>query len=218
MSQAQFLPTASPFQFNDFPIRTQVEDGQLWFAAKDVCAALSIVWNGKTLAAIPDGWQRMRRFLTLRRGEQNIRAISEPAVYKLAFRSNKPEADAFTNWIASEVVPAIRKTGKYEDTPKKKALGRGIKALPEAAPVLTFPDDMEVGRKDAMRRIQKIIWQLHAAMDVTRMFTHPKGRIPMGTGCYDIMLNLYRVADANLVGAYNALEAGYNLGSEMGWR
>ena len=58
-----------------------------------------------------------------------MRVISEPAVYKLAFRSNKPEADAFTNWVASEVLPAIRKTGKYEAKPGKKALGRGIKAL-----------------------------------------------------------------------------------------
>ncbi|OIO03169.1 MAG: hypothetical protein AUJ49_05040 [Desulfovibrionaceae bacterium CG1_02_65_16] len=43
--------------------------------------------------------------------------IAEPAVYKLAFRSNKPEADAFTNWVASEVLPAIRKTGQYAAKP-----------------------------------------------------------------------------------------------------
>lgn len=133
MSQAQLLPTAapsdSPFQFKSFPIRTQVEGNQLWFAAKDVCAALGIGWNGTTLSAIPDEWQSMRKFRTLRRGEQRIRSINEPAVYKLAFRSNKPEADAFTNWVASEVLPAIRKTGKYEVKPGKKTLGRGIKAL-----------------------------------------------------------------------------------------
>lgn len=45
---------------------------------------------------------------------RNLIFISEPAVYKLAFRSNKPEADAFTNWVASEVLPSIRKSGKYE--------------------------------------------------------------------------------------------------------
>ena len=67
-----------------------------------------------------------------------MRVISEPAVYKLAFRSNKPEADTFTNWVASEVLPSIRKTGKYETTPQKKALGRGIKALPEGKPVHVF--------------------------------------------------------------------------------
>lgn len=116
MNAAQNLPVShsSPFQFNNLPIRTQVEENNLWFAAKDVCAALGIGWNGTTLSAIPDGWQSMRKFRTLRRGDQNIRSINEPAVYKLAFRSNKPEADAFTNWVASEVIPSIRKTGKYE--------------------------------------------------------------------------------------------------------
>lgn len=140
MSQAQLLPTASPFQFNDFPIRTQVEGDQLWFAAKDVCAALDITWTGHSLASIPDDWQRVVKLTTLRRGAQGLRVISEPAVYKLAFRSNKPEADAFTNWIASEVVPAIRKTGKYEakPAPRKKALGRGVTALPESKPVHVF--------------------------------------------------------------------------------
>jgi prophage antirepressor-like protein len=39
--------------------------------------------------------------------------INESAVYKMAFRSRKPEAEQFTDWIAGEVIPQIRKTGKY---------------------------------------------------------------------------------------------------------
>ena len=116
MSQADFLPEAapvSPFQFQNCPIRTQLEGDTLWFAARDVCSALNIDWSGKTLSAIPKDWQGMGRFPTPS-GHQQLRAIIEPAVYKLAFRSNKPEADAFTNWIASEVVPSIRQTGRYE--------------------------------------------------------------------------------------------------------
>lgn len=148
MSQAQLLPTASPFQFKGFPIRTQVEDDQIWFAAKDVCAALGISWCGTSLSAIPKEWQSMGKLPTLSKqgmwrnhtpnGNQTLRLINEPALYKLAFRSNKPEADVFTNWVASEVLPAIRKTGKYEAAPKKKSLGRGIKPLPAAMPVHIF--------------------------------------------------------------------------------
>ena len=40
-----------------------------------------------------------------------MQVIKEGAVYKLAFSSNKPEAERFTNWIAGEVIPQIRKTG-----------------------------------------------------------------------------------------------------------
>lgn len=43
----------------------------------------------------------------------NTVVISEAAMYKFAFRSNKPDADAFTNWVASDVLSAIRKTGSY---------------------------------------------------------------------------------------------------------
>lgn len=46
--------------------------------------------------------------------------ITEAAVYKLAFRSNKPEAERFTDWVAEEVIPQIRKTGHY--TPQQKGI------------------------------------------------------------------------------------------------
>lgn len=39
--------------------------------------------------------------------------VNEAGLYKLAFRSNKPEADRFVNWVASDVLPSIRRTGSY---------------------------------------------------------------------------------------------------------
>ena len=143
MSQAELLPEVapvSPFQFQEHPIRIQLDGETLWFVAKDVCAALGIVWksgkgagNSGSLAAIPAEWQGMRNFLTPSSGtrgggKQSLKSITEPAVYKLAFRSNKPEADAFTNWIASEVLPSIRKTGKFEATPDASALPASLQS------------------------------------------------------------------------------------------
>ncbi len=111
-----------PFVFQDHQIRTVAIDDAPWFVAKDVCAALTIPWRGDTLATVQADWKGMRSFRTPSSGKrgggaQRLAIISEPAVYKLAFRSNKPEADAFTNWVASEVLPAIRKTGQYAATP-----------------------------------------------------------------------------------------------------
>jgi hypothetical protein len=40
--------------------------------------------------------------------------INEPGLYSLIIRSHKPEAKKFKRWITHEVLPAIRKTGKYE--------------------------------------------------------------------------------------------------------
>ena len=297
MNTAQNLPVSSSlFQFNSLPIRTQIEGSQVWFAAKDVCAALGIMWTGHSLSAIPADWQRVVKLTTHRRGTQGLRAINEPAVYKLAFRSNKPEADAFTNWVASEVIPSIRKTGKYEaslphgDTltateqaqlqaivqakagmvpadmqrkafaemwtrfnrhfriaryaqlpPAKMGeaveylVGMEVKAAVAALPsgkqelaespiqariLDQFPKDMGTGRKQALKKIEGILKDFYGLRDTVRLFTHPGGyscgRSMDEKDRYDILLNLYRAADANLAAAYNALEAGYRMGREIG--
>lgn len=39
--------------------------------------------------------------------------LTENGVYKLVFKSHKPNAEKFTDWIADEVLPEIRKTGSY---------------------------------------------------------------------------------------------------------
>lgn len=40
--------------------------------------------------------------------------ISEPGLYALVTRSKKPEAIKFTKWIYEEVVPSLRRTGRYD--------------------------------------------------------------------------------------------------------
>lgn len=99
-------------------IRSEVINGEPWFVAKDIASALDISWNGKTLSSIPKEWQGMRKFHTpcgeyQGGGEQLLTVINESAMYKLVFRSNKPEADRFVNWVAGEVLPSIRRTGTY---------------------------------------------------------------------------------------------------------
>ena len=52
--------------------------------------------------------------------------LTESGVYKLVFKSHKPNAEKFTDWIADEVLPTLRKTGSYEmpkqNKPKKEKL------------------------------------------------------------------------------------------------
>lgn len=45
--------------------------------------------------------------------------LTESGVYKLVFRSNKPKAEKFTDWVTDEVLPAIRKEGAYIKPSKK---------------------------------------------------------------------------------------------------
>ena len=46
-------------------------------------------------------------------GPQEMTIINESGLYSLILTSRKPEAKKFKKWVTSEVLPAIRKTGKY---------------------------------------------------------------------------------------------------------
>ena len=131
------------FNFKKNPIRTiQREDFSIWFVAKDVAVSLEIYWGSHTLDRIPARWRGTVKLTTPLKNqhgnqgfmENDTTIISEPAVYKLAFRSNKPEADEFTNWVASEVLPAIRTTGQYSiDEPAPKNQGHTPEQIAQAA-------------------------------------------------------------------------------------
>ena len=51
-------------------------------------------------------------------------AVNESGLYALIFKSRKPEAKTFRKWVTSEVLPALRKTGKYDmsQTPRYNTL------------------------------------------------------------------------------------------------
>jgi prophage antirepressor-like protein len=110
------VPTANsvtPFLFKNDEVRTAIaEDGQVWFCAKDVCRVLNLTWSGSTLQKLPKKWVAMLRHDTPG-GVQEVAFVNEPGVFKLIFRSTKPEAEKFANWVCEEVLPSLRKHGSF---------------------------------------------------------------------------------------------------------
>ena len=103
------------FNFEATEVRTIADpEFGIMFCAKDVCEAVGIKWIGakSTLGNIPEHWKGYGKLHTPR-GEQEGVFITEPAMYRLIFRSNKPSAIAFTNWVCEEVLPTIHKQGFY---------------------------------------------------------------------------------------------------------
>ncbi|MBE9054288.1 hypothetical protein IQ243_28630 [Nostocales cyanobacterium LEGE 11386] len=47
-------------------------------------------------------------------GEQEMLTVTEPGLYRLIFKSRKPVAKRFQRWVFHEVLPSLRRTGKYE--------------------------------------------------------------------------------------------------------
>lgn len=108
-------PLANPFNFHCHNIRCAVDDlGNPWFCATDVFETLDISWKGSgtSLRNLPQEWV-CTLYLRGQRGSGEVVFVSEPALYRLAFRSNKPQAVEFTNWVCAEVLPAIRRHGHY---------------------------------------------------------------------------------------------------------
>lgn len=94
-------------------VRVVEKDGEPWFVAKDVCVCLDISNSRDALTTLDDD-EKGVAIADTPGGPQEMQTVSESGFYTLVFKSRKPEAKAFRKWVTSEVIPAIRKTGKYE--------------------------------------------------------------------------------------------------------
>jgi prophage antirepressor-like protein len=100
------------FNYSENHVRTVLKDGQPYFVAKDICEILEIGNVTDAVKRLSDSMKGVDSIETLG-GKQEVNVITEAGVYKLVFTSRKPEAEKFTDWIASEVLPSIRKHGIY---------------------------------------------------------------------------------------------------------
>jgi len=53
-------------------------------------------------------------FVDINHAHFNFDVVKEVGLYKLLLTSNTPEAIEFQQWVCGEVLPSIRKTGKYD--------------------------------------------------------------------------------------------------------
>lgn len=95
-------------------------DGQVLFNPKHVAEILGIAdvksstrnFNDKQLVKLTNPKVHDMHFRKLHNTGENF--LTESGVYKLIFRSHKPEAERFSDWVTDEVLPSIRKTGIYQ--------------------------------------------------------------------------------------------------------
>lgn len=87
-------------------------DGQPWFIASDVAAALEYSQT-QGLTRLVDDEDKNSAIIQNGCNYQNQSLINESGLYTAVIGSNKPEAKRFKRWITAEVLPEIRKTGSY---------------------------------------------------------------------------------------------------------
>ena len=100
-----------PYQFENQEVRViPDENGEMWFVAADVCSALNV--STEQTRRLDDDEKGLRSMQTPG-GPQEMTVVNESGLYNLILGSRKPQAKAFKRWVTHDVLPAIRRTGRY---------------------------------------------------------------------------------------------------------
>ena len=114
MHSAQVIP----FKFETREVRTLLIEDQPWFVASDVAQAL-LYSEAKDMTRNLDDDEKGRQIVPTLGGDQEMLVINESGLYSAILRSRKAEAKRFKKWVTAEVLPAIRKHGRYDDEENK---------------------------------------------------------------------------------------------------
>ena len=119
----------STYNFESHSIRTIAINNEPWFVAVDVCNALDIANSRDALLKLDED-EKTTVGLTdsqAGNGAQSLSLVSESGMYTLILRCRDAVKKGsvphrFRKWVTAEVLPQIRRTGKYQVQPKQIAL------------------------------------------------------------------------------------------------
>ena len=118
-NQVQF----SAFTFKSNSVRVITDKNQEpWFCGTDVCDILGYSNSRDAISKHCKAGGVAKRYTPTKSADQEMTFINEPNLYRLIIKSRKPEAEPFEAWVFEEVLPQIRKTGKYQLQPQQLAL------------------------------------------------------------------------------------------------
>ena len=101
------------FKFENKEIRLSGSYNEPLFVAKDICDVLELSNITNSLRNIPEKWMTLQNVKSSY-NSQNMIFLTEPAVYKLIMRSNKPIAQKFQEVVCEEILPSLRRKGEYK--------------------------------------------------------------------------------------------------------
>lgn len=141
--------------YQEKPVRMQVIDGQPWFVAKDICDILGITNVSQALTSIDIDEKKDITTNDAVGRNQAVRGVNESGMYALIFQSRKPAAREFRKWVTSEVLPSIRRYGRYVavGSPERLRFEAGLARkeraewLRSVGSCLTFTDYRVIARR-----------------------------------------------------------------------
>ena len=106
-------------------IRTVTIDGEPWFCLADICRALELGNVSQVKTRLNQDGVITNEVIDSIGRKQIANFVNEPNMYRLIFQSRKESAERFTDWVTTEILPSIRRTGSYEMeqySPEMKAI------------------------------------------------------------------------------------------------
>ena len=154
----------STYNFESHSIRTIAIKNEPWFVAVDVCNALNIANSRDALLKLDED-EKTTVGLTdsqAGNGAQSLSLVSESGMYTLILRCRDAVKKGsvphrFRKWVTAEVLPQIRRTGKYQVQPKQIA-------LPEPEKKFTF--------EFTEHELQQLVWLWFAFKRGVGTFQH----------------------------------------------
>ena len=105
---------AMSFSFENMPVRTLGNPETPLFVAIDVVKALGFKDTINPIKRHVDPEDLIKSEIETAGGRQVVNCVNESGLYALIFGSKLDTAKRFKRWVTSEVLPAIRRTGRYE--------------------------------------------------------------------------------------------------------
>lgn len=102
------------FSFENQSVRTLGTPEIPLFVAVDVAGALGFKDRTNAVKQHVDAEDLIKAEIDTNGGRQTVNCVNESGLYALIFGSKLETAKRFKRWVTSEVLPAIRRTGRYE--------------------------------------------------------------------------------------------------------
>lgn len=108
------MSAISVFSFENSELRTSGTPESPLFVATDLATILGYSNARKAIYTHVDPEDLIKSEIETKGGRQTVNCVNESGLYALIFGSKLESAKRFKRWVTSEVLPAIRKTGRYE--------------------------------------------------------------------------------------------------------
>lgn len=108
------MSTLAVFSFENSQVRTTGSVETPLFVAIDVAAALGYQRARDAVTQHCDPDDIIKAEIETKGGLQTVNCVNESGLYALIFGSKLESAKRFKRWVTNEVLPAIRKQGRYE--------------------------------------------------------------------------------------------------------